>query len=121
MPAQKRRHPSPSSKPRDHVEANGTASSSTAAAAAAGGGGGRGVHPVPGGAAANRATDPKPPRVAVAGELNRIETSRISLSRSARRVLFLGVNTTKRHVCSISYGFGRFGLDGQRKQQRRRV
>lgn len=66
MPAQKRRHPSPSSKPRDHVEANGTASSSTAAAAAAGGGGGRGVHPVPGGAAANRATDPKPPRVAVA-------------------------------------------------------
>uniref|UniRef100_A0ACD5WH03 Uncharacterized protein n=1 Tax=Avena sativa TaxID=4498 RepID=A0ACD5WH03_AVESA len=53
MPAQKRQLPSPSSEPRDHdVEANGTDASSA-------GGEGGGPHPVPGGGAANRATDPK--------------------------------------------------------------
>ncbi|KAF7038182.1 hypothetical protein CFC21_048389 [Triticum aestivum] len=58
MPAQKRQLPSPSSssKPRDHVEANGADAPSAVAA----GGGGGGLHPVPGGGAANRATDPQP-------------------------------------------------------------
>jgi hypothetical protein len=63
MPAQKRQLPSPSSKPRDHVvEANGTDASST-------GGEGGGLHLVPGGGAAtNRAADPRAQRVG--GELS---------------------------------------------------
>ncbi|KAM0919583.1 hypothetical protein ACQ4PT_008064 [Festuca glaucescens] len=62
MPEQKRQHPSPSSKPRDHVEANG-ADASTA------GGGGGGLHLAPGGGAANRVTDPQaqPKRVGDSG------------------------------------------------------
>ena len=79
MPAQKRRLPSPSSQPRDHVEANGTADASSAG----GGGGGLQV-----GGAANRVADSQPPRVA--GEPARIETplsvSRISQSPCAVHV-----------------------------------
>ncbi|KAJ1285791.1 hypothetical protein BS78_03G304200 [Paspalum vaginatum] len=60
MPAQKRRFPSPSSKPRDHV----AAPASDAAAAAGGLGEGRARRPpLPTGAAAKRRlTDPKPQR-----------------------------------------------------------
>jgi hypothetical protein len=64
MPAQKRQRPSPSSKPRDHVEANGTDASTAGGALGEGGG----IQPVPGGGAANRATDPQPRRVG--GELS---------------------------------------------------
>lgn len=60
MPAQKRQLPSPSSsKPRDHVEANGTDAPSTGGA----GGGGGGLHPMLAGGAANRVADPQPQRV----------------------------------------------------------
>ncbi|KAF8751355.1 hypothetical protein HU200_012238 [Digitaria exilis] len=59
MPAQKRRHPSPSSKPRDHVAAPG----SDAAAGGGAGEGRRGRPPLPsGGAAKRRLTEPKPQR-----------------------------------------------------------
>uniref|UniRef100_A0ACD5VT84 Uncharacterized protein n=1 Tax=Avena sativa TaxID=4498 RepID=A0ACD5VT84_AVESA len=65
MPAQKRQLPSPSSKPRDHdVEANGTDASSTGAE-------GGGLHPVPGGGAANRVTDPKRQRLDDSGSAKR--------------------------------------------------
>ncbi|PAN28031.1 hypothetical protein PAHAL_5G125900 [Panicum hallii] len=61
MPAQKRRLPSPSSKPRDHVAAPG---SDAATAAGGGAGEGRGGRPpLPsGGAAKRRLTEPKPQR-----------------------------------------------------------
>ncbi|CAM0883245.1 unnamed protein product [Alopecurus aequalis] len=66
MPAQKRPLPSPSSsKPSDHVEANGTAGASSA------GGGGGGLHLVPGGGAANRVADSQPQRVADSGSAKR--------------------------------------------------
>ncbi|KAM3333096.1 hypothetical protein ACQJBY_028296 [Aegilops geniculata] len=57
MPAQKRQLPSPSSssKPRDHVEANGADAPPSGGA----GGGGGGLHPVPAGGAANRVADPQ--------------------------------------------------------------
>ncbi|CAO2166692.1 unnamed protein product [Urochloa humidicola] len=63
MPAQKRRLPSPSTRPRDHVAAPG---SDAAAGAGAGGGAGEGRGgrpPLPsGGAAKRRLTEPKPQR-----------------------------------------------------------
>ncbi|KAM0830854.1 hypothetical protein ACQ4PT_065940 [Festuca glaucescens] len=64
MPAQKRQLPSPSSKPRDHVEASGTDASTA-------GGGGGGLHLVPGGGSANRVTHPQPHRVADSGSPKR--------------------------------------------------
>ncbi|KAM0833738.1 hypothetical protein ACQ4PT_064082 [Festuca glaucescens] len=67
MPAQKRQLSSPSSKPRDHVEANGTDASTTGGARGEGGG----IQPVPGGGAANRATDPQPQRVGDSGSAKR--------------------------------------------------
>ncbi|OEL23518.1 putative E3 ubiquitin-protein ligase RING1a [Dichanthelium oligosanthes] len=62
MPAQKRRRPSPSSKPRDHVAASG--SDATADGGGGGVGEGRGGRPpLPsGGAAKRRLTEPKPQR-----------------------------------------------------------
>lgn len=100
MPAQKRRLPSPSSKPRDDVEA-------TASDAAAGGGVGEGRGgrpPLPSRDAAKRwLTDPEPQQGFEDGELDDvIETGlhRIFLSRCACCVLDPRANMAKKLVCA---------------------
>ena len=102
MPAQKRRLPSPSSKPRDHVAAPG---SDAATAAGGGAGEGRGGRPpLPsGGAAKRRLTEPKPQRGLEDGELDDgIEAAlpRPSLSRCACRLLYLPADMAKRLGCA---------------------